>query len=181
MTARAKLRAATAADHERVDRLFCAFDLSQTDHYRRFLAAQAAAFLPLEAALDAAGAGAILSDWEARRRGDLLRADLHDLGTPEPPPLEPPALPDAPAILGAVYVLEGSRLGGALLKRALPTSAPRRFLDANQAPGSWRKFLEKLDKYLYRSQLLEAAAGTASEVFYRFEAGGLRYLETERA
>ncbi|MDP8911973.1 MAG: hypothetical protein M3N39_00180 [Pseudomonadota bacterium] len=47
MSARAGLRAGTAAEHDRVDRLFSRFDLRREEDYRHFLLAQAAAFLPI--------------------------------------------------------------------------------------------------------------------------------------
>lgn len=181
MKARTALRTATSAEHERVDRLFSTLDLSRTGDYRRFLLAQATAYLPVEAALDEAGAAAILPDWPGRRRGDLLRRDLHVLGAAEPEPVAALAFNTQAAALGGIYVLEGSRLGGALLKREIPGEAPRQFLDAPQPPGSWRKLLELLDASLYRTDLLEAATEAAKEVFQRFEAGGLRYLETDQA
>lgn len=180
MSARSALRAGTAAEHDRVDRLFARFDLDREEDYRRFLLAQAAAFLPVEAALDAAGAAELVPDWTHRRRGNLLRADLSELGAGEPPPVAPPPLEDPAAQLGAIYVLEGSRLGGAVLKRGLAEAAPRRFLSTPQNPGSWRKLLETLDMFLYRSDRLEAALGAARGVFQSFEAGGQLYLESGR-
>ena len=51
MSAHAALRAATADAHERVDGLFSRFDISDPIGYRRFLTAQAVAYLPGEAAL----------------------------------------------------------------------------------------------------------------------------------
>ena len=181
MTARAELRAATAADHERVDRLFSMLDLTRESDYRLFLTAQAAAHLPVEDTLEAAGAHALLADWPERRRAHLLKADLADLGTQVPPPQEPPALPDPASIFGAIYVLEGSRLGGALLKRGLPAGLPKRFLDSEQAPGAWRKLLAKLEESLYEPALVEAASQTAREVFRRFEDAGRRYVGTAQA
>jgi heme oxygenase len=176
-SARAALRAATAAEHERVDRLFSGLDLANPADYRLFLLAQASAFLPVEAAIDKAGGKDVLPDWPDRRRGHLLGEDLRELGA-KPEPLPSPSLADPPSILGAIYVLEGSRLGGALLKRSLSETAPKRFLHAPQPAGSWRKLLEKLDLFLYRPDLLDKAVSAARDVFQRFEAGGLRYLET---
>jgi heme oxygenase len=178
--ARAALRHATRADHERVDRLFSSLDLTRKADYRLFLVAQAAAHLPVEEAIEAAGAQALLGDWPERRRAHLLREDLADLGAEIPPALEAPALPDAASVFGAIYVLEGSRLGGALLKRGLPAGLPKRFLDAEQAPGAWRKLLAKLDEFVYAPEQLEAAGKAARQVFMRFEAAGRRYLETVR-
>jgi heme oxygenase len=176
--ARAALRAGTAAEHERVDRLFGTLDLSRPDDYRLFLSAQAAAFLPVEAALDAAGAEALVADWPARRRSSLLRNDLAALAAPLPA-LEPaPALRGVPEILGALYVLEGSRLGGAMLRRGVAAGAPQAFLAAPQSRGAWRKLLETLDHYLYETASIDAAVGAARRVFQSFEAGGRRFLES---
>ena len=181
MSARAALRAATADDHERVDRLFSGFDLSRRDDYRRFLMAQAAAHLPVEAALDAGCVGDLMPDWPQRRRAPLLHADLTELGADMPDPVEAPPLGSAQALLGALYVIEGSRLGGAVLKRALPEGAPRRFLDAEQAPDAWRKLLAKLDESLYEPALVAGASHTARQIFRRFETAARRYLETAQA
>lgn len=178
MSARAALRAATAAEHERVDRLFGAYDLSSRTGYRAFLLAQAAAFLPVERALAAAGAGRLVPDWPERIRGHLLRADLAELDAGEPEAICSPRIDGPAGVIGAAYVLEGSRLGGAVLKRALPARFPQSFLAAPQQPGSWRKLLEIMDKVLYGAGSIEAAAGVARQVFECFAAGGRRYLET---
>ena len=180
MKPRAVLRTETRAEHDRVDRLFSNFDLDRPDDYRRFLLAQAAAFLPAEAALDAADAATILDDWPGRRRSALIEADLAQLKETLPEQIPPPIFPSPASVMGGIYVLEGSRLGGALLKRDLPPECPRHFLDAAQQPGSWRKLLDKLDRLLYRPDDLEAAVKAAREVFQRFEAGGQRYLETRQ-
>lgn len=179
MKARLALRAETAAEHERVDRLFSRFDLARIEDYALFLSAQAAAHLPVEAALDAAGAERLIEDWPARRRAEPLLADLEELGLTKPDPVDAPELLDDGAVLGAIYVLEGSRLGGAMLKRSLPDRAPKRFLGAMQPAGSWRKLLESLDDFLYETSAFESALRTAKQVFQRFEAGGLRVLENE--
>jgi heme oxygenase len=178
VSARAALRAATADAHDRVDRLFSRLDLARPGDYRLFLQAQASAHLPIEAALDDGGIAALLPDWPERRRAHLLVADLAALGIDIPAPVPPPLLSGPHAMLGAAYVLEGSRLGGAVLKRSLSPGAPVSFLNASQMPGAWRKLLERMDHFLYETAALEAAVGAARNVFNCFEAGGLRYLES---
>ena len=178
MKARAALRTGTAAEHERVDSLFSTLDLARTDDYRLFLTAQAAAFLPVEEALDAAGAEQFVADWQARRRSHLLRDDLQALAAHLPAPEPISALQGSAEILGAVYVLEGSRLGGAMLKRSVSPDMPQSFLSAPQPPGAWRKLLETLDHYLYEPAAIQAAVGAARRVFGCFEAGGRRFLES---
>lgn len=178
MKARNALRAATADAHRRVDAAFSRFDLATRPGYAGFLAAQAAAFLPLEAALDEAGAAALLDDWPERRRGEALRADLAALNVTLPELFPAPSFLSGKApLFGAIYVLEGSRLGGAVLKRAVPREFPRRFLDARQPAGSWRRLLQSLDEHLTRQGDLDAAAHAAMEVFARFEAGAKAQLE----
>ncbi|HEY6917186.1 MAG TPA: biliverdin-producing heme oxygenase [Allosphingosinicella sp.] len=192
MSPRQELRAATADEHERVDRLFSMFDLGTDEGYRAFLSAQAWAYLPVEKALDTAGAARLIDDWRERRRAHLLLADLEELGAGrmESSAQSHRGVPvfsaregcerDA-AILGALYVLEGSRLGGAVLKRRLPPGMPVRFLGTPQSPGAWRKLLEILDECLYEPERLAVAVGTARDVFMRFESGGRRVLENAAA
>ena len=178
MKARAALRGATAEEHKRVDAAFSSFDLGSEAGYRGFLLAQAGGFLPVEAALDEAGADTVLDDWPARRRGALLRADLAALNVTAPEPFSAPVFLSIKApMLGAIYVLEGSRLGGAVLKKAVPSHFPRRFLEARQAAGSWRKLLQTLDDLLIRPGDLDAAIVAAKEVFARFERAANAHLE----
>ncbi|MES2336473.1 MAG: biliverdin-producing heme oxygenase [Pseudomonadota bacterium] len=175
MQARVALREATADCHDRVDAAFSVARLDDSADYGRFLQAQAAAFIPCELALDRSGADAVLPDWSARRRADLLTADLGDLG------MELPAMPDIspfigePAMLGAVYVLEGSRLGGAMLKRSVQPGLPTRFLSAGPSIA-WRNLIHLLDERLTSEASILAAIDAARSVFSLFESSGSRYL-----
>jgi heme oxygenase len=176
--ARSVLRDATAEDHRRVDALYGACDLACDRHYRRFLVAHAAAFLPVEDALERDGIAAWLPDWHARRRGDALRADLAGLDERAPDAFAAPRYAGQAAALGAAYVLEGSRMGGARLRRALPHEAPQRFLGAPQPASSWRRLVETLEAALDTPAALAAAIASAREVFQLFEASGQHYLES---
>jgi heme oxygenase len=179
VTARAHLRAATAEAHERVDGLFTGYDLSDQARYGDFLVAQAAAFLPAEAAVSGGDIGTILPDWTARLRSALLLADLEELGRTAPPILSAPALTSPAALLGAAYVLEGSRLGGAYLRRAVPKELPVRFLAAPQPRGAWRDFLARLDRELAGDAALHGATQSALAIFRLFEEAVLLYGKPE--
>ena len=168
MSAHALLRAATRAAHDRVDALFGDLDLSRAADYRHFLTAQAAAFLPVEAALDRSGAAALFPCWDQSRRSLLLRADLETLGIAVPPPVAEPILPSVAAIAGAAYVLEGSRLGGAVLARRVSGNEPCRFLSAIQPSGQWRVFLARLEQLLGSDVDRREAVTSAEQVFGSF-------------
>lgn len=163
---RLTLRAATRDAHERVDRGFARFDLARPDHYRAFLQAHARALLPLETALEEAGAQALLPDWFERRRAPALIADLQELGAgPSPPPAEPPRVGGAAQVWGVLYALEGARLGGRVLARTARGS--HRYLAHGEGRRFWPEFLSALEAS--GADPAGAAAG-ARLVFARFEA-----------
>jgi heme oxygenase len=183
------LRDGTAAAHDRVDQAFAGFDLTDRDSYAAFLRAHAEVLLPLE---DMLPGETIVSDWEGRKRGHLLKEDLAFLPKPvRPEPVEghlsasedldgePPfdklrANGDLSAIAGALYVLEGSRLGGRFLARQVPRGFPRAYLDADQDPQKWRNLLDRLDTILYRPDQLQSALAAAHRVFAAFERSATR-------
>jgi heme oxygenase len=149
---RDKLRAATVAAHHQLDERLSAFDLSRTDHYRRFLQANAAAVLALEPALEAAGVAHLVEDWPQRARARAITLDLARLGGAAVPlPFAVPPF-DRCDVFGALYVLEGSRLGAVYLLRIVAASAdPRvraatRYLNHGAGEGLWRSFLARLDR-----------------------------------
>ncbi len=166
--ARAALRSATADAHARVDAAFGSLDLASADGYRRFLAAQGAAFLPAEAALERHGVATVIPDWAERRRGDQLRADLGALGLTVPA-LPAPRFATPAALCGAAYVLEGSRLGGAMLVRGVPAGFPTSFLAAPATPGAWRALLDLLDTVVVDDTTRDEAIAAALAVFTLFE------------
>ncbi|WP_069203505.1 biliverdin-producing heme oxygenase [Sphingomonas panacis] len=178
LSARGALRTATAAHHDRVDAVFSRADLANRDHYARFLQAQAGAYLPVEAALERAGAARLVPDWEARRRSHRLRADLAALGIAVPDDGADIAFDDDAAVLGGVYVLEGSRLGGAMLARGVPAAFPKSFLTPDQS-ASWRHLLDLLEHKVIGPAERSSAIESASRVFLLFESNGLRYLRAD--
>lgn len=134
-----RLRRHTRPQHDIVDAAFGAYRLDDRAAYAAFLHAHARALPAVEAVL----AGHQLPGW--RMRTPLLAADLADLGGAMPPPL-PFALPAGDgAAWGALYVIEGSRLGGTLLARGVAPDLPGRYLGARHQPGEWRTLLAAID------------------------------------
>lgn len=178
MTVRSRLREATRAEHVAVDALFSQFDLSQVTGYRSLLRTMAKAHIGLEAALDAAGAARLVEDWPARRRGGLIRADLTDLGIEAGDGIDPPGFPTEAEVLGGIYVVEGSRLGGALLSSRIAPGTPMRFLTAPARPGAWRNLLALLDRHLDHPAQLDLAVSSARACFRHFERAAISEMET---
>ena len=168
VSARFRLKTATAAAHERLDAYMSRYDLARRADYGAFLQAQAGAFMVVEAALDAAGAENHLPDWRERRRANALRADLDLMGLDLPEPAPVPLFRGEAEVLGAIYVLEGSRLGAAVLVRSVPGDLPKSFLSTGN-PGAWRALASVLDERLSSPELLDMAASAACSVFAVFE------------
>jgi heme oxygenase len=155
------LRAATRAAHDQVDAAFSQWDLGRRDGYIAFLCAQARAFLPVELAIAADGGNC------TKQRAPLLLADLADLGVTAPT-AEPMEFASRSAMLGGAYVLEGSRLGGAILRKSVAPGLPTRFLAPASVAGHWKDFLSMLEQELTSDVQRSQAVAGARQVFDRF-------------
>jgi heme oxygenase len=166
------LRQQTRCEHVRTEAVYADFDLQTRHGYTRFLVAQASASLAVEQSLETAGVTDVVEDWPDRRRGHLLFDDLAQLNVSEIE-LQPPASIGSRAeIFGAVYVLEGSRLGGKVLRKQVFQSAPTSFLDAEGKPGAWRAFLRTLESRLTGQVEIGQAVSAARGVFATYQAAG---------
>lgn len=155
-TARAFLKRATATSHEAVEAAFAPLDLSTLHGLRAFLSAQLIAVSAIEDELEARSVGRIVSDWPERRRKASLIADLAVLDVApaktSTTPSAGPVLDSRGRQIGALYVLEGSRLGGRLLARTVESSPDERvraagsFLRHQAKPGAWQAFLALLEQ-----------------------------------
>ncbi|GGC49505.1 biliverdin-producing heme oxygenase [Chelatococcus reniformis] len=160
MNLRHALRHATSALHAELDGRFSALDLGNRRDYTLFLRAQAAALLPLEQRLEQAGVADVVDDWPERSRSRALLADLAALGAASPPPVPVASLQGAGAVFGALYVLEGSRLGAEVLLREhgigdAGGQLPIHFLGHGRGRRLWPTFLAALE--------LASSAGIADD------------------
>lgn len=160
------LKAATEDVHRDLDERLSRLDLATGADYRRFLSFQARTVPAIEAALAEAGIGALVEGWGARRRSQAIAADLRALGhtMPEPARIKVPS--DAAAMLGTAYVLEGSRLGGRVLRRRVGEGLPASFL-SESGHNSWPHVVAALDRHL-SSDADVAAAGLAARQTFGF-------------
>lgn len=150
-----RLRAATAPVHARLEHdLDWRARVSTRDGYRALLARFHGFHAAYEAAIALALADAPF--FEPRRRLDALTADLSDLGLsvagiaalPRPDPI---GLAGTGAATGALYVLEGSTLGGQVIGRhvagTLGPGTPCRYYSAHgpRTGAMWSAFRARLD------------------------------------
>jgi len=119
----------------------------------RFLAAMYGVVRPYEARLRAQAAD-FGPEWELPRRyrADLILEDLPRLGHPATLPPDCPALPPLTTraqLLGAMYVLEGSTLGGQVIARQLAKAgiaAHAYFTGRGDQTGPlWKAFCQQLE------------------------------------
>jgi heme oxygenase len=169
--ARTRLRAATAPAHAEVDRIFSRFDLSNPSDYRAFLVAHAGALFPVETWLETC-APDVVADWPARRRTHQLTTDLAALGEALPLTIPFEAAASPAGIIGVLYVVEGSRLGGRVLARRLAPGLPATYLSPSADSPSWPALLQRLDDILVDAAAEEIAVAAALQTFARFAQAG---------
>ena len=148
-----RLRAETRAAHQALEAELDIFRHLATEPGRRRLARR---FHGLHAGAEAALAPWLSAvpglDYEARRRRPALDRDLAHFGEPAPPPcpVAPPA--SRAEALGFLYVLEGSTLGGQVIRKQILKRGQRldgvSFLDpyGAQTGRRWQGFLAVLDR-----------------------------------
>lgn len=176
---RALLRKETQAAHKRLDMAIQPIALRDAPQYRRFLEAHAEALLPLEATLVHSGVRRLFPDWDRRVRSPALAEDITRLGGTVPPfdllrPL------DTAGLLGAMYVLEGSRLGATILLDIVSQSPDPVVRDATAylSQGAqkrlWPSFVAMLEHHAATVDDIPGAVRAARQAFAVFEVALLR-------
>lgn len=134
---------------------------------------------PLERKINLLVTDHILPDIKTRRKASLLNDDLNDLYEitdlrPETLPARIPPIEHVPAALGALYVLEGSTLGGAIIVKILNERANlysgMRFFNGygDETEMRWQFFKARLDQSIQTDEEKNAVILTANDVFNYF-------------
>ena len=187
-----RLKRETHATHDRLDQsIMEAASFSSLDGYRRFLRVQRGFHREIDSLYDDPRLAARLPDLTARRRLPLIEADLADLADPDRrsnraavTPMQPLLHADVATALGWLYVVEGSNLGAALLRKeaarlGLSDSCGARHLaPAAEGPAAhWRRFRDGLDSTVLTAAEDARAIAGANAAFARVQA----LFDAERA
>nr|WP_089220564.1 biliverdin-producing heme oxygenase [Sphingomonas laterariae] len=143
-----------------VDRSFGRFDLADPADYGRFLTAHARVLPAIERELECAE---LLTGWSGRRQA--LEDDLAAMAIPMPRLRASFCFESDAAQWGALYVIEGSRLGGLQLSRRVKEGLPKAYLSAGHEAGGWRHLLARLDEAAEGREWRDAAVKAAKSVF----------------
>ncbi|HEX2570655.1 MAG TPA: biliverdin-producing heme oxygenase [Polyangia bacterium] len=179
-----RLKSGTSAEHERIERAvpLLADDLDRAT-YGRYLEKLLGFYEPLEQALAPHPWHLVGIDFAARRKTELLVRDLCYLGYDEAALANVarcaalPPLPDLPAALGCLYVLEGSTLGGQILSRHVarrlglsPATGAAFLAPYGKAVGPmWRTFSERLEAFPCDEATQDRMVESARATFHALE------------
>ncbi len=169
---RTVLRRETQADHATVDRLVQTLDLSALTGYTDFLRLHAAVLLPLERWLEHDGVAVELRDWPQRARSRALLNDLAHHGVRSVPQIDIALDRGFAARAGALYVIEGARLGSRVLANAsegCPSPLSRQFLLHGRGRGYWPSFVKWLNGLELSREDVGVATAAARGVFRQYE------------
>ncbi|MBL8553588.1 MAG: biliverdin-producing heme oxygenase [Phenylobacterium sp.] len=175
-----RLRDATHAHHARLETRIDILNRIATPEGRRELVAR---FHALHTAAEQALAPFLVGvdglDFDARRRSGRLAGDLADLGAAPREPSAPIVVGGVGEALGLMYVLEGSTLGGRVIRKQVESCGGDMhglsFLDPYGAEvgDRWRAFLGVIEAEADVAGLVAGAvAGFAHSERHLCEAGG---------
>ncbi|WP_017218401.1 biliverdin-producing heme oxygenase [Pseudoalteromonas sp. NJ631] len=182
LTSRAlKLKASTADLHDSIDSSIMAKDpFASIERYLQFLTLQYLFLKDVAALYDHRELSMHIDDLKSRRRLGLLEQDFADLQHTLPVPSLSPFITTSTEFataLGALYVVEGSKVGAAMLGRQVQARLPvtgeygARYL---AGPGSgrgsaWRHLIQFIDTVELTCAQEDALITCARQAFIRFQ------------
>lgn len=185
------LRAATRADHERLERrLDIMRRLADSRGRRHLLARFLGIYDSFEAALAPQLAAMPELGFDQRRKTGWLGEDLSALGLDHGeisalPRAPRPAIDNAAQALGVAYVLEGATLGGHVIRKQADRlgldAASLRFYESYgpETPAMWRRFCAVLEQRCSSAEESAQAVSGACFTFRSIEAWLLDHEESK--
>jgi heme oxygenase len=169
--------------HTRLDGLVNSSCFGDTLMLGRLLTIHYDALMLFVPALERAGVEHVCPEWEGRSRLAALEKDLRALSLrPNTHPAYPPSFVREPEIWGALYAVEGSRLGNRIILRRVIERGSEAERRATQflAHGledhtAWGGFLARLEALQYCGEPFESAVLGAERVFETYLDLAARY------
>jgi heme oxygenase len=171
--AHVSIRSRTRSLHELLDGCFDASTLGERPEYVGFLLTNWP-IAWIEPALTSAGIQRLLPDWQQRRRHFALVADLKEMEVCPGPSGNCMIEADIGTMLGWAYVLEGSRVGGGLIRRIVESSGDSdllkatRFIRHGENENYWRTFAAALSQIDQDDNAIARASIAAQTAFACF-------------
>ena len=174
------IKSATSAAHSQTEKTLVTHikAIRTKEEYAVLLSCLYSFYAPLEAPFNT-WVAPVLPDYAQRRKPASILHDIAVLGLPAPEQVsnQLPVIQTPSAALGCFYVLEGSVMGGAIIKKMvqgkcpdIPDEAFSFFLGYEQHNGvMWRNFLAQFNEVVTTEQQKTVAIAAANDCFAQFE------------
>ena len=176
-----RLREQTQAHHQALEKAIIPFikNIRSTDDYAALLLIFYTYFGGVELLIDEALDSESMSDYPQRRKAAALLNDLGVLNVTVQPLADGNVLPEIKnnlQALGAMYVMEGSTLGGIHIRKMIGDRLPQLTADAftffngygNDTQEMWQKFKMNVDAAATSRADEEIIIAAANDMFIRF-------------
>jgi heme oxygenase len=177
-----RLRNETKTAHQQLEKATIPYIKQSTDEasYGHVLRMFYGYFSQVEEQIQALIDESVLEDIKERRQSAAIIADLKSIGAATEnlaTANELPVLKTVPQALGAMYVLEGSTLGGRFISQMLAKQLNRTAADGisffsgygEQTDTKWKKFTEMMNEYVINHPLnANEIVAAANETFSKF-------------
>ncbi|MEO7120739.1 MAG: biliverdin-producing heme oxygenase [Ginsengibacter sp.] len=151
--------------------------IREQNDYAGLLQIFAGYFGSLENLIEQTKLSDLLPDYPKRRKASSLQADLTCMRALLPAKIETsnlPAIENSLQALGALYVMEGSTLGGRIITRMVANKLPDEkafsFFEGygEKTNEMWEAFKSSLDAIYLTPQEINIIIESANETFYKF-------------
>jgi heme oxygenase len=176
-----QLKKETLTAHQQLEKLlvYRIRSINSVEKYIALLKIFYGFYQPLEGLMEPLIHKEIIPDYDERRKSAALLEDIRHLLQEDTRVIlcpQPPAITNTGAALGALYVLEGSTLGGAIIAKmirtkisGLPGESLRFFTSyGEQTTEKWAAFRQALNAWATTQQQKEAIIFGANETFQQF-------------
>lgn len=161
-------------------------NIQSKDDYARILQMFYGYFTPLQSRIEKFIDDRNLPDINERRKVAAIETDLFSLGVKEKPDIctQLPAIHHPLQALGALYVIEGSTLGGAIIAKMLQNNTALQATDAmlnffkgygEDTMQMWQAFKSFLENKIETDDDLAQVIVAANETFVKLKAWMLNY------